>query len=66
MVKLRNCLNNQLIQSAMIMTDNWLEDDLDLDKFSEGIRGTTLWYESCIGTYDANGIPCAEKQKKQL
>ena len=50
----------------MIRTNNWIDDDLDLDQFMDKIRGTDLWYESCNGAYGMNGALLEDKQKAQL
>ena len=37
------------------MLDCWIDDDLDLEIFMEGLKGTEMYNQCFIGTNDLNG-----------
>jgi hypothetical protein len=50
----------------MRRTNNWIEDELDLDEYIKGIKGTEIWEQCLVGTNDLNGEPNTFKQKERL
>ena len=43
MVKLRNSKNNELVQTVLCRIHSWIDNNLDLDEFLDGLKGTDIW-----------------------
>ena len=46
--------------------DSWIDNNLDLDEYLDGLKGTDIWNLCQVGTNDLNGQPNRSKQKQCL